>query len=88
MRAAYSFNSLQDFLDLYYTGMSVLLTRQDFFDLAYAYLEKAASQNVTHVEIFFDPQASHRARHQLRHGAVRPTDALDQDAGTSASPPG
>jgi adenosine deaminase len=53
---AYRFGSLQDFLDLYYTGMSVLRTREDFFDLASAYLEKVAAQNVTHVEIFFDPQ--------------------------------
>jgi adenine deaminase len=56
IRDAYRFASLQDFLDLYYTGMSVLLSRQDFFDLAFAYLEKVAAQNVTHVEIFFDPQ--------------------------------
>jgi adenosine deaminase len=56
IRQAYRFGSLQDFLDLYYTGMSVLRERQDFFDLAFAYLEKAAEQNVTHVEIFFDPQ--------------------------------
>jgi adenosine deaminase len=61
IREAYRFRSLQDFLDLYYTGMSVLRTRQDFFDLALAYLEKAASQNVIHTEIFFDPQA-HTAR--------------------------
>jgi adenine deaminase len=57
IRDAYRFNSLQEFLDLYYAGMSVLRTRQDFFDLAFAYLEKVAAQNVTHVEIFFDPQA-------------------------------
>jgi adenosine deaminase len=56
IRAAYRFNSLQDFLDLYYAGMSVLRTRQDFFDLAFAYLTKMAEQNVTHVEVFFDPQ--------------------------------
>ena len=55
-RQAYRFGSLQDFLDLYYIGMSVLRTREDFFDLAFAYLRKAASQNVTHAEIFFDPQ--------------------------------
>jgi adenine deaminase len=53
---AYRFNSLQDFLDLYYAGMSVLHTRQDFFDLGFAYLAKMAEQNVKHVEIFFDPQ--------------------------------
>jgi adenosine deaminase len=57
IRQAYHFRSLQDFLDLYYAGMSVLRTRQDFFDLARAYLGKAAAQNVAHVEIFFDPQA-------------------------------
>jgi adenosine deaminase len=56
VRQAYRFSSLQDFLDLYYTGMSVLRTREDFFDLTFAYLEKVAAQNVTHVEIFFDPQ--------------------------------
>ena len=56
VRQAYRFGSLQDFLDLYYTGMSVLRSRDDFFDLTYDYLAKAATQNVTHVEIFFDPQ--------------------------------
>lgn len=56
VRSAYRFRSLQDFLNLYYTGMSVLRTREDFFDLAFAYLEKIAEQGVTHVEIFFDPQ--------------------------------
>lgn len=56
IRAAYEFGSLQDFLDLYYAGMSVLKTRQDFFDLAFAYLTRMHSENVRHVEIFFDPQ--------------------------------
>lgn len=56
IRAAYQFGSLQDFLDLYYAGMSVLKTRQDFFDLAFAYLTRMHAENVRHVEIFFDPQ--------------------------------
>ncbi|HTR84111.1 MAG TPA: adenosine deaminase [Reyranella sp.] len=56
VRAAYSFSNLQDFLDLYYQGMSVLVTEQDFYDLAMAYLRRAAVQNVRHAEIFFDPQ--------------------------------
>lgn len=56
IRAAYQFGSLQDFLDLYYAGMSVLKTRQDFFDLAFAYLTRMHSEHVRHVEIFFDPQ--------------------------------
>ncbi len=61
VRAAYSFSNLQDFLDIYYQGMSVLLTDQDFYDLTWAYLERAAADNVRHVEIFFDPQG-HTAR--------------------------
>ena len=53
---AYNFNCLQDFLDLYYQGMSVLQTEQDFFDLTWAYLQRCHQQNVVHCEIFFDPQ--------------------------------
>ncbi len=56
LRAAYSFADLQDFLDLYYQGMSVLQSEQDFYDLTYAYLQRAAADNVKHTEIFFDPQ--------------------------------
>ncbi len=56
LRAAYRFSNLQDFLDLYYQGMSVLRHEQDFYDLAMAYLRRAAEQNVRHAEIFFDPQ--------------------------------
>jgi adenine deaminase len=56
LRAAYAFTRLQDFLDIYYQGMNVLLTEQDFFDLTWAYLQKAQQQSVRHVEIFFDPQ--------------------------------
>ena len=57
IRAAYDFSNLQDFLDLYYQGMAVLQTEQDFYDLTAAYLARAAEDNVRHVEIFFDPQA-------------------------------
>lgn len=56
VRAAYNFDNLQHFLDLYYEGMAVLLTEQDFYDLTMAYLKKVAAQSVLHVEIFFDPQ--------------------------------
>lgn len=56
IRAAYDFNNLQEFLDLYYAGMSVLQTKQDFFDLTYAYLKRVHADNCRHVEIFFDPQ--------------------------------
>ncbi|WDI32317.1 adenosine deaminase [Hyphococcus flavus] len=56
IRAAYEFSNLQDFLDIYYQGMSVLRTEEDFFDLTMAYLNRARADNVRHAEIFFDPQ--------------------------------
>ncbi|NND54959.1 MAG: adenosine deaminase [Gammaproteobacteria bacterium] len=56
IRKAYEFSDLQSFLDIYYAGAAVLQTRQDFYDLTWAYLERAAADNVRHVEIFFDPQ--------------------------------
>lgn len=56
IKQAYKFANLQKFLDLYYQGMSVLITEQDFFDLTYAYLKKAANDNVSHAEMFMDPQ--------------------------------
>ena len=56
LRQAYKFNNLQDFLDIYYAGASVLIHEQDFYDLTWAYLERAYQQNIRHVEIFFDPQ--------------------------------
>ena len=56
IRSAYQFNNLQDFLDIYYQGAEVLQKEQDFYDLTWAYLQKCHSQNVIHVEPFFDPQ--------------------------------
>ena len=53
---AYDFDNLQEFLDIYYAGMNVLQTEQDFYDLTMAYLIKCDEQNVVHTEIFFDPQ--------------------------------
>lgn len=56
VRAAYAFSNLQDFLDIYYAGASVLVTQADFHDLAMAYFERAAADGVVHAEIMFDPQ--------------------------------
>lgn len=61
IREAYNFSDLQSFLDIYYAGAQVLVKTQDFYDLTMAYLERAANDNVRHVEIFFDPQ-THTAR--------------------------
>ncbi|MDZ4166431.1 MAG: adenosine deaminase [Coriobacteriia bacterium] len=56
VRAAYDFTDLQSFLDLYYGGCAVLLTEQDFYDLTWAYLTRAAEEGIRHTEVFFDPQ--------------------------------
>ncbi|MDB5796185.1 MAG: adenosine deaminase [Paucimonas sp.] len=61
LRRAYAFTDLQSFLDIYYAGASVLLQRQDFYDMTWAYLERAHADRVRHVEMFFDPQ-THTAR--------------------------
>lgn len=61
LRGAYQFDNLQSFLDLYYAGAGVLLTEQDFYDMAIAYMRRAHADGVVHAEIMFDPQ-THTAR--------------------------
>jgi adenine deaminase len=56
VRSAYNFTNLQDFLDIYYQGMNVLRTEEDFYDLTLAYLQRVHLDNVKHAEVFFDPQ--------------------------------
>lgn len=61
LRAAYEFSDLQSFLDVYYQTAAVVRTEEDFYDLALAYLQRAAADGVRRAEIFFDPQ-THTAR--------------------------
>ncbi|HLG18419.1 MAG TPA: adenosine deaminase [Bdellovibrionota bacterium] len=86
LRRAYEFTNLQSFLDVYYEGMSVLQTEQDFYDLMTAYLKKAHSQNVRHAEIFFDPQA-HTSRgvafETVIHGLRRAQEDAESKSGIS-----
>ncbi len=56
LKNAYRFSNLQEFLDIYYEGAAVLLEKRDFYDLTAAYLKRVSTENVRHVEIFFDPQ--------------------------------
>jgi adenosine deaminase len=56
LRRAYVFDDLQSFLDIYHAGTLVLRTEQDFYDMAWAYLVRAAADHVLHTEIFFDTQ--------------------------------
>lgn len=61
IKAAYNFTNLQSFLDIYYAGANVLITKEDFYDLTWAYILKCVENNVIHTEIFFDPQ-THTSR--------------------------
>jgi adenine deaminase len=70
LRKAYAFTNLQSFLDIYYAGASVLITEQDFYDMAHAYLARAAMDNVVHAEMFFDPQ-THTARGVAMHTVIK-----------------
>ena len=56
IKAAYRFTELQSFLDIYYQGMNVLRTEEDFYDLTMAYLQRVAADGAVHVEVFYDPQ--------------------------------
>ena len=69
MRVGYVFHDLASFLSVYYDAMSVLITPEDFYDLAWAYLERAALENIRYAEIFFDPQA-HTSRGVEFHSVI------------------
>ena len=79
LRRAYAFTNLQSFLDIYYAGASVLLQEQDFYDMAWAYLQRAQADNVVHAELFFDPQ-THTARGVPMEVVVKGLHRACQDA--------
>lgn len=81
LRRAYAFTNLQSFLDIYYAGASVLLTEQDFYDMAWAYLQKAAADHVLRAEIFFDPQ-THTARGVAMQTVIEGLHRACRDAAT------
>jgi adenosine deaminase len=81
LRAAYAFTDLQSFLDIYYAGASVLLKEQDFYDMAWAYFEKAKADNVVRAELFFDPQ-THTARGVSMETVITGLHRACTDAGT------
>ncbi|GAP38528.1 adenosine deaminase [Piscinibacter sakaiensis] len=87
LRAAYAFTDLQSFLDIYYAGASVLLTEQDFHDMAMAYFRRAAADHVVHAELFFDPQ-THTERgvpfETVVRGLKRACEDAERELGVSA----
>ena len=79
IRQGYVYHDLPSFLALYYEGVELLQTEQDFHDLCYAYLAKVAQQNVLYTEMFFDPQL--HIRRGLDFGTViRGFNAAQEDA--------
>jgi adenosine deaminase len=88
LRAAYRFTDLQSFLDIYYAGASVLLHEEDFFDLAWAYLQRAAAEHIVRAELFFDPQ-THTARgvpiEVVIRGLARACTRAQSELGVSAA---
>lgn len=89
IEAAYDFGCLQDFLDLYYAGMSVLVTAEDFHDLAWAYFRRAQADNVRRVEFFFDPQG-HTSRGialaTVMEGLLSAQERAERELGMSVAP--
>jgi adenosine deaminase len=87
LRAAYAFKDLQSFLDIYYAGASVLLTEEDFHDMAMDYFRRAAADNVVHAELFFDPQ-THTERGvgfaTVVDGLTRACETASRELGISA----
>jgi len=87
VKKAYEFSDLQSFLDIYYAGANVLLTEQDFFDLAYAYFKRAHQDNICHSEIFFDPQ-THTDRNipftTVIKGLIRAQEKAKQEFGITS----
>ena len=88
LRLAYDFSDLQSFLDIYYAGACVLREERDFEDMARAYLERAAADNVVHAEMFFDPQ-THTARgvpmEKVINGLYRACERAREEQGVNAS---
>ena len=87
LRSAYAFKDLQSFLDIYYAGASVLLTEEDFFDMAMAYFRRAVADHVVHAELFFDPQ-THTDRGvafaTVINGLTRACETAQRELGVSA----
>jgi adenosine deaminase len=66
LRRAYAFTNLQSFLDIYYAGASVLLQEQDFYDMAWAYLQRAAADKVVRAGDLLRSADAHGARRAMQ----------------------
>lgn len=87
IRAAYRFENLQAFLDLYYDGCRVLMTPQDFYEVTRAYLRRAHQENVRHAEMFIGPQGHTRrgvALATVMEGTLAAMQEAQRDDGISS----
>jgi adenine deaminase len=87
LRAAYRFQNLQAFLDLYYEGCRVLTQERDFYDVTRAYLRRAHADAVVRAEVFIGPQSFTErgiAIDAVMHGVLAAMRDAAQDDGIDA----
>ncbi|KAE8312422.1 hypothetical protein BDV41DRAFT_565028 [Aspergillus transmontanensis] len=81
------FDNLDDFLNIHYANMSVLITEDDFYELAWSYVLAAHADGVHHAEVFFDPQ-SHTPRGvpiaSVTRGYKRALDRAESELGVTS----
>ena len=72
LAASYAYQDLSSFLALYFSGMDVLWTEQDFFELAYTYLQRVHAQNVGSIQrcILIRRRIRAGALHSIRSSAA------------------
>ncbi len=75
LRAAYVFDNLQSFLDIYHAGTLVLRTEQDFYDMTHAYLARRGRQRAAYRD-FFRPPDAYGSRRERGRGHQRPVPCL------------
>ena len=84
----YDYDSLEEFLDIYYRGMDVLRRERDFYDLAATFLWRCRDENTIYAELSFDPQP-HLARgvavEAFMAGILAAVDEAQRDWGVAAN---
>ena len=54
LKAAYKFNNLTEFIDMYMLGTRVIKSEQDLYDVCMTYFKKCVEQNIRHTEVHCD----------------------------------
>jgi adenosine deaminase len=88
LRAAYQYDDLQSFLDLFAEGCKVLEHERDFYDLTFEYLVRAHADGVVHAEMFLGAQnftTRDIPMADILGGTLRAIDDAQAELGISAS---